>query len=54
MHHIQDLVCTRCNQVKAAHLTEQCRSITNVSLSMPQDLVMYWFWIRKESWSDLP
>ncbi|CAG7868312.1 unnamed protein product [Brassica rapa] len=24
MYHMQDLVCTRCNQVKAAHLTEQC------------------------------
>ncbi|KFK43140.1 hypothetical protein AALP_AA1G085200 [Arabis alpina] len=24
MYHMQDLVCIRCNQVKAAHLTEQC------------------------------
>ncbi|ESQ36065.1 hypothetical protein EUTSA_v10006524mg [Eutrema salsugineum] len=24
MYHMQDLVCMRCNQVKAAHLTEQC------------------------------
>ncbi|KAG2320129.1 hypothetical protein Bca52824_013342 [Brassica carinata] len=24
MYHMQDLVCTRCNQVKAAHLPEQC------------------------------
>ncbi|CAA7036272.1 unnamed protein product [Microthlaspi erraticum] len=24
MYHMQDLVCSRCNQVKAAHLTEQC------------------------------
>lgn len=24
MYQIQDLVCNRCNQVKAAHLTEQC------------------------------
>ena len=24
MYQLQDLVCNRCNQVKAAHLTEQC------------------------------
>ncbi|XP_020536143.1 DNA polymerase epsilon catalytic subunit A isoform X2 [Jatropha curcas] len=24
LYHLQDLVCTRCNQVKAAHLAEQC------------------------------
>ncbi|KAF5727520.1 DNA polymerase epsilon catalytic subunit A [Tripterygium wilfordii] len=24
LYHLQDLVCLRCNQVKAAHLTEQC------------------------------
>ncbi|CAA0178621.1 unnamed protein product [Arabidopsis thaliana] len=24
MYHMQDVVCIRCNQVKAAHLTEQC------------------------------
>lgn len=24
LYHLQDLVCLRCNQVKAAHLAEQC------------------------------
>lgn len=24
LYHVQDLVCVRCNQVKAAHLSEQC------------------------------
>lgn len=24
LYHLQDLVCVRCNQVKAAHLAEQC------------------------------